>query len=61
MASVEGEAIGASPKRRQAEPGISAMLVGAADDEVTTTDGHSQATRGLARIEQRLQDGDDGG
>ena len=37
------------------------MLVAAADDEVTTTDGHGQATRGLARIEQRLDGGDDGG
>ena len=35
------------------------MLVGAADEQVTTADGHGQATCGLAGFEQRLERRDD--
>jgi hypothetical protein len=53
-APITWEAIPASPERSQAGPGISAMLVSAADDQVPTSRGHVQATRGRACVEQRL-------
>jgi hypothetical protein len=35
------------------------VLVGTTNDQVTTADGHAQATCGLAGFEQRLQRGGD--
>ena len=43
----------------KAEPRVGAVLVSPADEQVATAHRHVQATRGLARFEQRLQRGDD--
>jgi len=61
VAVIERQAIGTCAERSESEPGIGAVLVGTAHDQMATAHRHVEAARDLTRFEHRLQAGDDRG
>ena len=55
FAAIERQAIGTGAERSKSEPWVRAVLVRTANDEMAATRSHLQTTRGLTRVEQRLQ------
>lgn len=59
LAAVERQSICTAAERGKTESGVGAIFVRTTDDQMTATGSHGEAARRLARIEHRLQRGND--